>query len=231
MIIAIIIFACFGWGYYQFYSVNQITPTDVLFNIFVEVLGTGLTILVLDKLWHAEEIKRWDEVKKEVIELLHGEVDDIFLEFALFLIPPEMFVLESEDEKELEQKIKEYQKNELTKLAKGDLKEIENRIIENKLLINGGYGDLFRKRYESLNNIELKYSKFLEPSILRVMIRLETEMKALDSGIKARLNLKRQNKYGEFLIPSLERGIFHHVHEIVKILDEAREIRVLTLTS
>ena len=60
---------------------------DAEFNIFIEVLGTGITILVLDKLWNAEEKKKWKEVKDDVDKLLKEEISSIFSNFTIYLIP------------------------------------------------------------------------------------------------------------------------------------------------
>lgn len=128
--IAIILFMAItglNWAYYQLsIQNNQIAPTDAAFNIFVEVLGTGLTILVLDQLWNYEERKRWKAVKDDVNKLFSEEITEIFTDFAMIMIPP--IVVLGETPEQIAQKTSQHRMNELNQLAIGGVIAIENRL-------------------------------------------------------------------------------------------------------
>lgn len=218
-IIAFIAIAGLNWTYYQFYSGNQITPTEVSLNIFIEVLGTGLTILVLDQIWHAEERKRWSGVKSEVDKLLAAEFQDIFTEIALLLVPG-AFV------KALLDKLAD-NKDSLFELAQGDVKEVEVRIIKTKFQLEEEYGDRIQKKYESLSNIEMKYGRLLEASKQKLLIRLETRLRMLARDVKIRIGVREQNLSEYFDEDAIERGIANKVHEILKLLVEANKMGLL----
>ncbi len=219
-----------SWIYLQVYSPNKVALTDVAFGIFATVMGSGLTILVLDRLWFAEERHKWKKIKGKVNDMLCSEISDIFADFSTILIPIKAFTLESqgeeEEQAELMRKTKEYQMSELNRLAQGDWKQIKQILIEEQHLLNGGYGKLFEHRYANLNDIELKYGKFLEPSKLDPMIDLERLLQSLSSNINVRLKLKTQ-PLGAALVPSSDDKISYRVHEILKTLSELKEIGIL----
>ena len=219
-----------SWAYWQISSSNKVTPTDAAFKIFVTVMGSALTILVLDQLWFAEERKKWKKIKDKVNGMLCSEISDTFADFAMILIPPEAFTIESEGEEEkqaeLMRKTREHQMSELNRLAQGDWKQIKQTLIEEQHLFNGDYGRLFEHRYANLNDIELKYGKFLEPSKLDPLIDLERLLESLSSNINVRLKLKTQ-PLGAALVPSCDVKISYRVHEILKTLGELKKIGIL----
>ena len=231
--VAIILFLIItgsSWVYWQVYSPNKVAPTDAAFGIFVTVMGSGLTILVLDQLWFAEERRMWKKIKDKVNDMLCSEISDIFADFSSILISPKAFTIESEGEEEkqaeLIRKIKEYQMSELSRLVQGDWKQTKQTLIEEQHLLNGDYGKLFEHRYANLNDIELKYGKFLEPSKLDPLIDLERLLESLSSNINVRLKLKTQ-PLGAALVPSCDAKISYRVHEILKTLSELKEIGIL----
>lgn len=230
VIILFIIITGLNWAYWQTNATNKVTPADASFNLFVQILGTGVTILVLDQIWFAEERRKWQKIKDKVNDLLSDEISDIFADFSLILIPPKAFTIESEDPtqqiEELNWKTREYQMAELNRLAQGDWQQVKQILITEQHLLQGEYGGLFDRRYANLNDIELKYSRFLEPSKLRPLIDLERLLKSLSSNIRVRLKLKTQ-PVGQALIPSFDDKIFYRVYEIMKTLNEMKNTELL----
>lgn len=229
-IVIILLMIITGLACWQIAAIDKVSPADASFNLFVEILGTGVTILVLDQIWFAEERRRWQKIKDKVDYLLSDEISEIFTDFSSILIPLRAFVIKSEDPtkqiEELEQKTKEYQMAELNRLAQGNWEQVKQILIKEQHLLEGKYGGLFDTRYSNLNDIELKYSKFLEPSKLKPLIDLERLMKSLSSNIRVRLKLKTQ-PLGQPLIPSSEDKISYRVHEIMKTLNEMKNIGLL----
>jgi hypothetical protein len=219
-----------SWIYWQVSTPNKVAPADVAFSIFVTILGSAVTILVLDQLWFAEERKKWKKIKDKVNDMLCSEISDIFSDFSVIVIPPRAFTIESEGEEEqqaeLMRKTKEHQMSELSRLAQGDWKQIKQILIDEQHLLNGEYGRLFEHRYANLNDIELKYGKFLEPSKLDPLIDLERLLESLSGNINVRLKLKKQ-PLGAALVSSSDAKISYRVHEILKTLNELKEIGIL----
>jgi len=222
IIIALMVMTGLQWVYYQTRE-NPITATDAAFKIFMTTVGTGLTVLVLDKIWKYEEEKKWKSVKNEVSKLLSDEVYGIFTDFANILIP--LIVVAGETPEEIFGKTEEHQLNELARLASGSREQIKRRLLEERHLINGDYGGLFDKRYAHLDDIDKKYGKFLEPKILRSLIDLQRHLQSLSGNIRTRGKLNGTT--GHFLIPSIEEKIFYRVHEVMKSLQDLRTAKVL----
>jgi hypothetical protein len=212
--------------YFQLTSTTKDQLTDVAFNVFIEVLGTGITILVLDKIWHYEENKRWKAVRDDVNKFLSEEIAELFSDFSFILIPPPIVSL-SADEREDSQKIDEHKLNELSRLANGRLNHIQKLLHKEQHLLDWGYDALFESRYATFNDIDTKYGKYLEPWKLKILINLERLLKSLSSNLKARQRYKERED--EFLLPAVEEKISNIVHEIVKILNECKERGLLKL--
>lgn len=224
-IILFILITGINWVCYQISGDQFVTSVDAAFNIFIEVLGTGLTILVLDKLFNAEEKKKWKAVKNDVNILLKEELSAIFIDFAGILIPP--VVVSAITPNQIATMTNQHRLRELTNIAEGNITVVENRLRAEQHLLNGEYGNIFRRRYENISDIELKYGKFLEPETLRPMINLERLLKSLQSNINVKLKLAGQT--GAFLIPSVEQKIFMRTHDIMKTLNECKTLGLLSL--
>lgn len=218
-----------NWVCHQILTENRVSATDASFNLFVEVLGIGLTVLALDRIWFAEERKRWRRISDKVQDLLSDELSAIFSDLSLILISPKVFSIEAEtpeqEIKEIQQKTEEYQMSELERLASGDLEDVKQLLVKEKNLLEGKYGRLFEKRSDNLSDIELKYGKFLEPEKLRLVIDLERLLKSLHGNIATRLKLLKRG-YGGPFVSAIDEKIFHKVHEILRVLNESRNMRL-----
>ena len=202
---------------------NKVTLTDGSFKIFTTVLGAGLTILVLDQIWKYEERRIWKAVKEDVLKLLSEEINGIFTDMATIMVPIRAFTVEAGED--IVSKTNQYRMDELNRLAGGAVANIENRLREEGHLLKGEYGKLFDHRFEDLNDMEIKYGKFLEPKQLKPLINLERLLKSLAGNI--RVALKLSNETGAFLVPSVESKIFYRVHEILKVLMQFKELGLL----
>lgn len=213
-----------SWACWQINSPYKTTSTDAAFGIFVTVIGSAMTILVLDQLWFAEDRRKWRKIRSKVDAMCRDEISDLFTDFCTILVPPKVFTIESKSEEEgrveLMRKTREYQLEELDRSAKGDWKQIRQRLIDEKHLLGGEYGTLFIHRFENLNNIELKYGRFLEPSKLAPMIDLERLLESIDGNINVRL---------KWNVPATEDKIAYRVHELLKTLVECKRIGLLDI--
>jgi hypothetical protein len=231
-IVILLILTGSSWVYWQVNSPNKVTSTDAAFKIFVTVIGSALTILVLDQLWFAEEKKKWRKIKGKVDEMCRSEISDIFSVFCLILIPPKHFTIEAGDEeegqKELMRKTMEHQMTELDRFAQGDPNHIKEILIEEQHLLNADYGKLFEHRHANLNDIKMKYGRFLEPSKLDPIIDLERILESISGNIEVRLKLQTQ-PFGAALVPSIDDKIAHRVHELLKTLVECKRIGLLKM--
>ncbi len=220
VILGLILLTGLIWGFLQTIG-NPITPTDGAFKIFTTVLGAGLTILVLDKIWKYEEQKRWKPVRTDVMKLFSDEINGIFSDFATVLVPTEVFVGESTD---IFERTRTYQLEKMAEFASGDVDEVDLRLKEEIHLLDGGYGELFEKRYNHLNDIDVKYGKFFEPRIWKPLISLERHLQSLAGNIRARNKMKENSAT---FVPALDWFIAYRVHEITKALEEFKNLEIL----
>lgn len=77
--------------------------------------------------------------------------------------------------------------------AKGNINFYPN---EDRNLLNGGYGELFIIRKNHIGDIEHKYFKFLEPSIIVSLIKIQKYLNSLDLNIRIRnRNIELESPY------------------------------------
>ena len=67
-IVMIIILALtgFNWVYWQVLVPDSFDIADASFNLFIQIIGTALAVLILDQLWFAEERSKWKKIKEKV---------------------------------------------------------------------------------------------------------------------------------------------------------------------
>lgn len=135
----------------------QTSLKDIANNLFAGAIDVIITVIFLMIFIDIREQRRWNSVKDSVYESLVDEITGTLKDISNFC------------------------------------KNIDignNRIIfyatEDTNLLVGGYGDLFLIRKNYLNEIELKYFKFLAPSIINSLIKIQKHLKSLDLEIKIR---------------------------------------------
>lgn len=135
----------------------QTSYKDIANNLFAGAIDVIITVFLLIIFIDMREQRRWNSVKDSVYESLGNEITGTQCDLSNFC------------------------KN---------IDISNNRIIfydsEDTNLLTGGYGDLFLIRKNRLNEIELKYFKFLVPSIINSLIKIQKSLNSLDLEIKIR---------------------------------------------
>ncbi len=158
------------------------THEDFSTDITIELLGSVITILIIDQLLLKSERKRWNLVKNEVeyilartINILRDEVLRNMFQFRPKIDPEKD--LRYIDDTIREQKDTRF--NELINMPKAEMLEIlENGFVKR-------YDDHFQEQAEGLWRImNTKYSDHLEPEVVDELLKLHLYLNDLHNSIR-----------------------------------------------
>lgn len=185
---------------------------DMANNLFAEAIGIIITIVLLIIFVDIKEQWKWNNVKHLVYDALGSEIYDIYTDISnLCDIETALFVGDEDHDLAYERTLYK----DLNKLI------IKDNIIftdsGKKILLNYGYGELFIHRKDRLKELELKYFKFLEPSIIKSLMVIQQKLYSVDLNmkIKRRGGMWFENDEGFFdLIKSRLVDIFKEIHSL-----------------
>ncbi len=147
---------------------------DFALNLFAELTGLIVTVFIIDYLISWNDTRIWIRVEKSVRQLLGQELHQIILDTQNYVDMKE-FGTNGKSEKIFFEKIAFIINNEI---------KLNSRL--NKMIQNNHYIDLFERRKNFMDSIELKYSKFFDPDILNILIILERRLHSLHIKILSR---------------------------------------------
>lgn len=148
-------------------------------NLISESVGILFTIIFVTWLFSLRESRQWKLVKDEVIRRIGIRIHDICFHFINLIklsvqTPPEATV-------------KEYKKIFLTQLEEANRKEqIELNNLGKQTLLKKEFIKSLKDDCDYLNNVETKYSKFLDPSLTRSLMRIEFMLNAFNRNLRMR---------------------------------------------
>jgi hypothetical protein len=134
----------------------QLPFKDIVTSLFAGAIDVIITIILLIIFIDMRERWKWKSVSDTVYESLGNEIHDLFTDLSNLCRIDE---------------------------TTGNINFYTN---EDENLLNGGYGELFIYRKDHIKDLEQKYFKFLEPSIIISLIKIQKCLYSLDIIIRIR---------------------------------------------
>ena len=158
-------------------------------NLFTSSVFMVLTIIFLSWLFTVREKNEWKIVKDEIYSMIQDEIGILFNEILNFtenglMLKISFSVLDKKTRKEASF-------SELCKLK--DATELKLNALELKLLLEGKTPtplETFLDVAQNLNDIEIKYSRFLPPQLLLSLIKIRHSIRFLETTVKLHINIK-----------------------------------------
>lgn len=143
-------------------------------RFFVSSIFTVLTIILLNVLIIAWEERTWRHVKKEVYSMIQEELGIVF-NLILDFVENGLMIKSSIT--------KENAFSELCKLKEAEglsgLSTALTELLEDKISI-----ELFKEIAQNINNVELKYSRFLPPNLNMSLINIQRHLRLLRYAVQ-----------------------------------------------
>lgn len=153
---------------------NGIWERSLAERFFVSSIFTMLTIVLLNVLIIWWEQRSWRHVKKEVSLMIQEELGIIFL-LILDFIENGLMIKNSLTKENAFSKLCELKESEGLPKLNTALKAL----LEDKTSIK-----LFTEIKQNINNVELKYSRFLTPKLNRSLIKIQYSLSLLERGVQ-----------------------------------------------
>jgi len=186
-------------------------------SLFIGLVLIGFTYYFTNRLFDYTKKNKWEKIKKIVISEIGYTFSGILTHIAMFcdfrqvgafhpnISNEEMFKMF--DQKIIKQ-LKEFSIHKNIKISKN----------WKDSLLKGGFGVLFKKEGEELNQIQMKYLEFLEPEIIIQLIKLQKAFNKIDREIII------YNKYGKENKKDLMNLIIGKKEDVIKMLEKQFQI-------
>jgi hypothetical protein len=186
-------------------------------NFSSELFGIIITSIIIPLFIILRDDIQWRSIKNTVDKKIGIELHGIFIELSSLFIEDTVSGGISPDTP----------LNEIWKTRFFDMLEEykdKDRITFNEIgrtvILEGGYNDYVFVRKNNLNEIELKYSKFLKPILLEKLIKMQGLLDRLEILLKLRKNKDSYVEDNEVfckLISSIMLEVFKLIYEFKEI--------------
>ncbi|MCC5874992.1 MAG: hypothetical protein JJU11_02115 [Candidatus Sumerlaeia bacterium] len=162
---------------------------DLTLNLFSELLGAAFTLFIIDTLLVRSKTKRWNIVREHVDYLIGRHVQRLRdgLATRVFGFKPTLRTDATATENITA--VREQRAVLLRELAGLPPSELESRILREEAFAESTYQYLNEKADDIWDLLNMKYSEYLEPELVALLIELHTLLK--DAGAHIRQYRKK----------------------------------------
>lgn len=207
-----------------FWIQNQTIGSDLGDNLFAESWGLLFTVLILTMLFELRENIQWQAVKKKVYDRIGAEVYSIFKLVVHFIDVSNLEELETLMASPKENLMKDFFFTELEALNNKDEIQLDEK--GRKILSEGRYAYTFEVRRKHFDEIETKYSKYLEPLLVTSLMEIQNNLQGINSDINELMNARARGyvEIQEFIFGKIPKKMHRIIKEIYKIHKMGKEI-------
>ncbi len=214
--ISIFLAALLLWWYS---TINQ----DFALDLLSELIGIAFLMLILDVLLVKSKTKRWKIVRDDVDYLISRNVnrlrDGICTRF--FSFQPEIKL--EDDDRLTEDSIRQQRGIFLDKLANTEIPKLTNMLNAQEAFSETSYEYLNEKANDIWDIINMKYSEYLEPELVSLLIQLHTQIKDACSHIRQYRKSERFVNDKEHYMDTGLLGLSKCLSKIITILNTLKE--------
>lgn len=195
---------------------------DLSLNLFSEIIGAAFTLFVIDVLLVRSKTKRWLVVQKHVDYLIARTVNRLRdgLSTRVFSFQPVFTTGASEEAGMLE--IREQRNSLLKELSQLNSHDLSGR-ISLELFSEDNYEYFNEKADEVWNVLNMKYSEYLAPPLVLLLIALHSNLKDVCGHIRFYKKAERFPQEKTYYQSSGIKGAALNLKEIIRIVNELKE--------
>lgn len=195
---------------------------DLSANIFSEILGAAFTIFVIDALLVRSKTKRWHIVQEHIDYLIGRTVNRIRDGVAT-----RVFSFKAELDKNLREQdvipeIRKQREKFLNELSGKSTDHLSDRIDKN-FFIQENYEYLDEKAEDIWKVINMKYSEYLDPDLVALLIELHTNLVDACAHIRMYQKSEKFPQEKEHYQLAGSRGTAKNMKEIIRIVIKLKE--------
>ncbi len=190
---------------------------DLSLNLVSEIIGAAFIIFVIDFLLVRSKTKRWGIVQKQIDYLIARTISRLRdgMTSRAFSFNP--LVSESLPEEEILEDIRKQREeflNELTLLTEEEL----SKRIDIQFFSEDNYEYFNEKADEIWNILNMKYSEYLEPELVSLLMDNHTHLKDVCAHIRFYKKSERFPNEKDYYQSAGLKGASHSFKEIIRIV-------------
>ncbi|TVP55645.1 MAG: hypothetical protein EA349_08945 [Halomonadaceae bacterium] len=173
----------------------QTIHEELTLGLFTELLGAAFTLFIIDTLLVRAKTHRWQVVRKHVDYLIGRNVNRLRdgLVTRVFGFDPA-----------IDSSLSEVEMNQVIRRQRGELLNFLEQMTEAELLQGADESSLFSEEFYDYFNeragdlwdiINMKYSEYMAPELVSVLIRLHTQMKDVCGHVRQYRKAQRFPQY------------------------------------
>jgi hypothetical protein len=195
---------------------------DLSLNLFSEIIGAAFTLFVIDVLLVKSKTKRWLIVQDQVDYLIARTINRLRdgMSTRAFAFQPLLSSNATEDE--TLQEIREQRDIFLHELSELSNEQLAGR-LSNELFSQDNYQYFNEKADEVWNVLNMKYSEYLAPPLVSLLMELHTNLKDVCAHIRLYKKSERFPKEKEYYRSSGLKGAAHNFKEVIRIAIRLKE--------
>ncbi|MFN6946000.1 MAG: hypothetical protein ACK4ND_13710 [Cytophagaceae bacterium] len=189
---------------------------DLSLNLVSEILGAAFTLFIIDVMLVKTKTKRWRVVQKHVDYLIARNVNRIRdgISTRVFSFHPSLKIEYAEDD--IPNQIRIQREALLNDLEDLDTEQLASKI--NLDLFSDDNYEYFNEKADDIwSIINMKYSEYLAPQLVHLLIELHTNLKDVCAQIRIYNKSNRYTNEKEYYHKTGLKGAAGHLKEIIRI--------------
>lgn len=195
---------------------------DLSLNLLSELIGAAFTLFVIDVLLVKSKTKRWRVVQKHIDYLIARTINRLRDGISTRVFSFEPTVKPNSPEEEVLGEIRDQRENLFIALQALDSKELSNK-INRELFKEESYQYFNEKADDIWDLLNMKYSEYLAPVLVSLLIELHTNIKDVCSHIRFYKKSDRFPKEKEYYQMAGIHGAANSMKEIIRIVNKLKE--------
>lgn len=202
----------------------QVILGDFAFDLLAEFIGVAFTVFIIDTLLVKSKTSRWKVVQDNVDYLIARNINRLRDGIAtrIFGFDPELKDKFNTDQNE--DFIREQRSEVFKDLLVLSDNEFTTKIKQKELFSESSYEYFNEKAEDFWDIINMKYSEYLEPELVSLIIDLHTNLKDTCAHIRQYKKTERLKDSGTHYQSVSIRGITHCLKEVIHITNVLKEM-------
>ncbi|MCC5847003.1 MAG: hypothetical protein JJU29_02835 [Verrucomicrobia bacterium] len=196
---------------------------DFAFDLLAELIGVAFTVFIIDTLLVKSKTNRWRIVQENVDYLIARTINRLRDGVALRAFHFEPELTSDTTASNPEERLREQRAEFLHQLCGLDSESLAERLYDKELFSIDSY-EYFKEKSEDLWGIlNMKYSEYLEPDLVALLIDLHTRLKDVCGHIRHYRKAERfPGTSADHYLESGRRGATREFVHILRILDDLK---------
>ncbi|RBP72406.1 hypothetical protein DET61_1333 [Marinobacter nauticus] len=200
----------------------QAIHPDLTLGLFTELLGAAFTLFIIDSLLVRSKANRWKLVREHIDYLIARHINRLRDGVAgrAFGFDPD--IIEGVEEAEQHGRIRSERARFLHELETRTGEELMGKLCDNSLFSESSYEYFQEKARDLWDILNMKYSEYMEPSLVSLLMRLHTDLSDVCGHIRQYRKADRHPEDAAFYHQIGRLGISHSLLTVIELVYELK---------